>query len=159
LVLYSRFSKRDILASKTRQRILKLVEENPGIHMRALAAQLGFKHPSVAHHVRKLEESGVLRVVHEGRKAKLYRPHEVQASPGEDAPVHERILHALRRSPQGCTRHEIHELFPDVSRRIRNKALQRLLKQRIVHEDEPEALDPKASAKKLRLRTEPFVNQ
>lgn len=59
--LYTRLTKREILQHEERERIVELVEAEPGIHFRELARRLDAGHGILGHHLRKLEEAGAIQ--------------------------------------------------------------------------------------------------
>src|SRR5690242_12879091 len=55
-----------------RQEILRAIEEHPGSHMRALERILPFSLGALRHHLRRLEESGLIRVEYDLRFKRYY---------------------------------------------------------------------------------------
>lgn len=65
--LYSRITPDDILDHETRAAAYELLRKQPGLSLGEIAEELGAARSTVRHHVRKLEEAGMVRHVTEGR--------------------------------------------------------------------------------------------
>lgn len=65
--LYSRIHRDDVLDHETRASAYELLRKEPGLSLGAIADRLDASRSTVRHHVRKLEEAGMVRHVTEGR--------------------------------------------------------------------------------------------
>lgn len=65
--LYSRITPGDVLDHETRAAAYELLRKQPGLSLGEIAEELGAARSTVRHHVRKLEEAGMVRHVTEGR--------------------------------------------------------------------------------------------
>jgi predicted transcriptional regulator len=130
--LYSRFhSRSEVLKSSTRDRLVELIRQNPGISMTDAAQAMGLARNAVHHHVRMLARVQVVRVAGEGGRKTLYL---VGAKPSDAPPAWllrnaacAAIVRALQASPSGLPREAVHGLLPDVPERTRNYNIQKLL--------------------------------
>jgi predicted transcriptional regulator len=83
--LYTRLDRSRLLGHPLRAKLLALVEAEPGIHLEAAQMQLGASAGTVAHHVRLLGKSGLLREARDGRFHRLYPPDADAARIARDA--------------------------------------------------------------------------
>lgn len=141
LFLYSRFSsKSELLASPLRQKLLGLVEATPGIHLRQLSEELGLTRQAVARHVHLLRRAGLVRVVEDGWRTRVYATGTVPPSSSQHAepeghrPNCELVLSLLRASPEGLPRAGVHDALKHLPRRQRNRILKHLLDARLIQE-------------------------
>ncbi len=65
--LYSRITPDDVLDHETRAAAYELLRKQPGLSLGEIAQELEAARSTVRHHVRKLEEAGMVRHVTEGR--------------------------------------------------------------------------------------------
>lgn len=102
--LYNRLTRQEVLEHGDRERILELVDQEPGIHFRELARRLDMGHGILDHHLRKLEDAGMLGE-HKTESHRCYfRPGETdqaerQALAAVKAGGPLRIMEALATSP------------------------------------------------------------
>ena len=130
--LYSRFTNRtEALESEMRNRLLGIIQEQPGICLSDAAERLGVARNTVRHHLRVLERVQLVRVVQEGALSTFYPAGPV---PAVKVPAWLRrnetclaILREARARPEGLSREEVHRLLPEVPARTRNYNVARLL--------------------------------
>jgi hypothetical protein len=142
--LYSRFhSRSDVLKSDTRDRLVALIQQRPGISLTEAAAGMGLARNATRHHVRMLVRVQVVRVEAQGRRQALFL---VGTKSPEALPpwllrnaACTAIVRALQSSEKGMSREEVHSLLPDVPTRTRNHNIRRLVAAGVVEQvDTPE---------------------
>lgn len=129
--LYSRFNgKRDLLRSETRQRLLDLVQREPGISISDAAERLGLARNAIHHHLRMLHRVNLIKIHPQGQRKELYL---AAATPSSEPawlrrnPICRRIVALLSSAPEGIPRKTLHDLLPDIPERTRNYHLRRLV--------------------------------
>lgn len=70
--LYSRISKDAVLAHGSRENIYRLVQEHPGIHAHEVAERLDLAWGTAIHHLRLLEQNGLLTAYRDGRYKRFF---------------------------------------------------------------------------------------
>src|SRR5581483_1702005 len=100
-VLYSRFtSKNALLASKSRQELLALIDAHPGISPSEAAAKMGCRRNNIMHHARVLEKAAFIKIVATNGRAFFYRSGQ-EVPPQEIAVAHPVAQAILRRIRDG----------------------------------------------------------
>lgn len=139
LGLYSRFhGQKDVLQSKTRDRLVSLVREDPGITVTDAAKALGMGRNALLHHVTMLEKVQVVRIETAGGRRTLYlvgakREGVVPAWLLKN-PACLALVQAIQARPEGISRQEAHALLPDVPLRTRNYNIGKLLSVGVIEE-------------------------
>ncbi len=126
--LYTRLAKDDVLAHETRNKIHALVTANPGLHYSAIKRELGLANGALTHHLRMLEQHGVLVMQSRAHRAHFY-PRGPRL-PDEPDPVSDfaaRVMTQLRRSP-GLTQVELADRL-GASKQLVNYHVKRLERQ------------------------------
>lgn len=75
---------------ESRRRIYRIVDENPGIHFRALLDRLDYAQGTLQYHLRKLQTDGLVEASDDGRYTRYY------AAGGLDE-ADQTVMNALRR--------------------------------------------------------------
>jgi DNA-binding transcriptional ArsR family regulator len=94
-ILYSRIAPARLLAHPARDRMLAHVRADPGLHARELQRRLELAHGVFSHHLQRLQEGGLLRVVPDGALRRLYPTGT--ATPAPTPPLGKRALDAITR--------------------------------------------------------------
>jgi DNA-binding transcriptional ArsR family regulator len=87
LGLFSRVERGDLLDHPARQRLVQLVEAEPGVHFHVLAQRAGLANGTATHHLRKLEQGGHVTVRRSGRYACYFPGGRVEAREAAAAPI------------------------------------------------------------------------
>jgi predicted transcriptional regulator len=107
---YRRVSRDSLLDSACRRDIFLLIEDQPGIHLRGIAASLGMELGTVRHHLDQLVRYRLVSKVHSGGFARYYlpgySPEQKQFYSLTASPSRKEIIRLLNGSP-GLTRSEI----------------------------------------------------
>lgn len=107
---YRRVSRDSLLDSSCRRDIYLLIEDQPGIHLRGIAASLGMELGTVRHHLDQLVRYRLVSKVHSGGFARYYlpgySPEEKQFYSLTASPSRKEIIRLLTASP-GLTRSDI----------------------------------------------------
>jgi DNA-binding MarR family transcriptional regulator len=120
--LYTRLSREEVMENDTRRAIYEHVREHPGVHLSAIKRNLGLGNGTVAHHLRVLEDRGMLASHSDGRRKRFYPPDD----PAMDEPCspHEKVLAVVERHP-GLTQTDVAEAI-DASRQLVHYHVQNL---------------------------------
>lgn len=134
--LYSRFQRKDdLLHAGIRQRILDIVEADPGISVSEVLAHVDVTRNAVIHHARMLSRAGLLRIVRDQGRTRLVPCGAQRSLDPARLSARTQILKLLQAA--GCLpREEIHQRLARVPLRTRNHALRQLLDQGIVEQAE-----------------------
>lgn len=105
LALYSRLTRREVVEHEARQQILEAVDEEPGIHFRALSRRLDLGHGVLEHHLDKLAEADLLETHETGSHVLYFRTGAVgeerrRAIAATKAPGTRRVLRAVAESSE-----------------------------------------------------------
>lgn len=118
------------MQSETRERLLALIRERPGICLTEAAASLGLARNAILHHVRILTHVQLVRVEAEGGMRMLY----LAGARASTLPPWLRrneaclmIIRNIQKTSVGLPREEVHRLLPEVPSRTRNYYLKRML--------------------------------
>lgn len=139
--LYSRLARADeVVRLPMRKMLIRVVEDRPGIEIRALPARLGVARSTVLYHLRMLEKHGLLRVLRDGHKRFVFPAASTPPTSGRPLrfwshPVSRRILEIIDKAgPNGTTRGQIHIEAAAIPRRTRNHVLTQLQSAGVVAE-------------------------
>lgn len=105
-VLFSRFTRHDVLDHERRARLFECVRSNPGIAFGEAARHLDLAPGVVQHHLRLLERHDLVRRLRDGRTSRLYPRGPKPDPPTTLAPARARVLAMLREHP-GLTTPEL----------------------------------------------------
>lgn len=114
LALFTRFERDSVLRHPRREALLELVRAEPGIHVQGLSDRTGFVRSSVVHHLKQLEQHGVLWSELRGRTRHFFATRDGHAPRDREAhlvmqnPLTRRIAAHLRRHP-GATQQQVAE--------------------------------------------------
>lgn len=72
--LYSRIGREELLENENRQRLVALVEDEPGVSLSELADELGLGWGATVYHLERLEDAGHLASRRAGKRRCFYRP-------------------------------------------------------------------------------------
>lgn len=109
ILLYTRFSRDDVLEHERRARLYEAIRADPGVSFGRLAGLVGLAHGAAQHHLRLLERHGLVRRVREGRTTHYYPAGPRFGSPVALAPARRLLLDHLRGRP-GLTLGELADL-------------------------------------------------
>lgn len=112
----------------TRQQILDLLREHPGLHKSEIARRTGISWGNVGHHLERLQQERLLRPFREGRRVHWFPPdlsarHHYGLSILNNDYVGEAIQ-SLRHQP-GLTLHGLAEQL-DISQKVASRVLRQL---------------------------------
>lgn len=124
--LYSRLEPGQLLDNEKRQAVLSQLREEPGLHLRALARAVDMPLSTVAYHVRRLEEAGLIESRSDGLKRR-FLPASADPSQGPADDVRARLLAVIQEDP-GVTQAEAARRL-GVSRQLVHHHLQRLVEE------------------------------
>jgi len=112
IVCYSRIKAGKVLEQGGRQEIYSFIRDNPGEHYRAIKRKLGVSRGMLSHHLRKLEETGMIR----SRRVsyyKLFYPAGSDLGKRPLTPGQKKIVSIIRRANGISTR--------EIARRMNKK--------------------------------------
>lgn len=103
--LYTRLARTELLDHETREAIHDHLEEQPGAHLRAIKRELGLAHGTLLHHLKMLEDQGLIRSVKDGMYRRFYLAGEEQVAE-PTASTRDRVAGLIFEHP-GITNEEI----------------------------------------------------
>jgi predicted transcriptional regulator len=71
-IMYSKLTHSEILDHDTRRRVYSHIQENPGVHYRAILYNLDLKMGVLSHHIKTLEREGFVKSVPDGLYKRFY---------------------------------------------------------------------------------------
>ena len=108
--LFSRIRRPELLGHPARRRIMDAIEAEPGIHFGDLARSLDISNGSLVHHLRKLEEAGILLTRRQGGYTCHFAAGQSRASMDAAcavrSPAARQVLDAIRARP-GCSAQQV----------------------------------------------------
>ncbi|NWF96591.1 MAG: helix-turn-helix domain-containing protein [Candidatus Thorarchaeota archaeon] len=103
------------LRTETAQRVFAFIVNNPGCYQEQLAEALSVHHDTIRWHVARMEQTGLIRVVREGRTKKHYLDELgtalVQGSLNSITEAY--VMFLMEKLESGCLNPEIRERTPD----------------------------------------------
>jgi len=85
-----------VLDVDTRKEIFKLVQSNPGLHMREISRRLEMQLSLVEYHLNYLEDNELVYIIKEGKYNRYYVDEDMMSSGSKLSSDEKRILHLLR---------------------------------------------------------------
>ncbi|GEM_PF-4404304 len=122
---YSRLTREELLRNPTRKKILRLIENRPGINFSSLMREIGVKNGVLSYHLRVLERRGFVTSIKEGGMRRYY---PARFHPPEE--IETRIMRVLLQNP-GMTQTDISK-HVGVSRQVVNYHIKKLVNERRV---------------------------
>ncbi|HET6404038.1 MAG TPA: winged helix-turn-helix transcriptional regulator [Candidatus Thermoplasmatota archaeon] len=113
--LYSRIARDEVLDHRHREAILRAVREAPGVTVKELATASELAWTTVAHHLRRLEGSGLVVLRRDGRRMRFYA---VEAAPAD---LH--AAYAALRNPTSARLAELVARAPGLAQKDACEAL------------------------------------
>jgi predicted transcriptional regulator len=112
LIFYVKLKKKDVLGQFTRGRIMGYIEANPGAHFGAVRKALSLSNGNAVHHLRVLEDRGLVSSKNDGMYKRFY-PKGAVLPPDDGAPlpeIYQRVLSCIKGAP-GISQKEIANLL------------------------------------------------